>query len=51
MVYSKWALRMWDKGKHRMRPVLLMHSTGDTQMPYRSFERLKQAAPGQLVSA
>ncbi len=30
------------------RPALLMHSTGDTQVPYRSFERLKKAAPGQF---
>jgi fermentation-respiration switch protein FrsA (DUF1100 family) len=30
------------------RPALLMHSTGDTQVPYKSFERLKKAAPGQL---
>ncbi len=28
------------------RPALLMHSTGDTQVPFRSFERLTQAAPG-----
>lgn len=30
------------------RPALLMHSTGDTQVPYKSFERLKKAAPGQF---
>ncbi len=30
------------------RPALLMHSTGDTQVPYESFERLKLAAPGQF---
>lgn len=30
------------------RPALLMHSTGDSQVPYRSFERLQKAAPGQF---
>lgn len=30
------------------RPALLMHSTGDTQVPYKSFERLQKAAPGQF---
>lgn len=30
------------------RPALLMHSTGDTQVPYKSLERLKKAAPGQF---
>ncbi len=30
------------------RPALLMHSTGDAQVPYKSFERLKKAAPGQF---
>ncbi len=30
------------------RPALLMHSTGDTQVPYKSFERLMEAAPGQF---
>ncbi len=27
------------------RPALLMHSTGDTQVPFKSFERLSAAAP------
>lgn len=30
------------------RPALLMHSTRDSQVPYSSFERLKEAAPGQF---
>ena len=30
------------------RPALLMHSTGDSQVPYSSFERLKEAAGGQV---
>jgi pimeloyl-ACP methyl ester carboxylesterase len=30
------------------RPTLLMHSTDDTQMPYKSFVRLNKAAPGQF---
>jgi hypothetical protein len=30
------------------RPALLMHSDGDSQVPYKSFERLQEAAPGQF---
>ena len=30
------------------RPALLMHSTEDSQVPYDSFERLKEAAPEQV---
>lgn len=30
------------------RPALLMHSTGDSQVPYKSFVRLREAAPGQF---
>ena len=30
------------------RPALLMHSTDDSQVPYKSFERLEKAIPGQF---
>lgn len=30
------------------RPALLMHSTDDSQVPYKSFERLQKAASGQV---
>ncbi len=30
------------------RPVLLIHSRGDTQVPFASFERLAERAPGHV---